>query len=62
MDDHRDQPLWPMIQGAANYAWNLIEEALAMIWKPAVIPQAQAMGARTERKHQSDVTSLQQIA
>jgi hypothetical protein len=54
MDDHHDQPIWPMIQGAANYGWNLIEEALAMIWKPAVAPQAQAMGARPECKHQSD--------
>tara|TARA_R110002003_G_scaffold814_5_gene21570 strand:- start:22542 stop:22790 length:249 start_codon:yes stop_codon:yes gene_type:complete len=32
MDDHHHQPLWPMIQGAANYAWNLIEEAWGMIW------------------------------
>jgi hypothetical protein len=22
-----------MVQGAANYAWNLIEEAWAMVWK-----------------------------
>jgi hypothetical protein len=36
MDDHHDQPIWPMIQGAANYAWNLIEEAWAMIWRPAI--------------------------
>jgi len=35
MDDHHHQPIWPMIQGAANYAWNLIEEAWGMIWKPA---------------------------
>jgi hypothetical protein len=35
MDDHHHQPVWPMIQGAANYAWNLIEEAWGMIWKPA---------------------------
>jgi hypothetical protein len=33
-----------MIQGTANYAWNLIEEAWAMIWKPVETPQA-----RTER-------------
>ncbi|KAH7069154.1 hypothetical protein BKA63DRAFT_477994 [Paraphoma chrysanthemicola] len=32
MDDHHHQPIWPMIQGAANYAWNLIEEAWSMIW------------------------------
>lgn len=54
MDDHHDQPIWPMIQGAANYAWNLIEEAWAMIWKQAGAPPAQAVCARTERKHQSD--------
>jgi hypothetical protein len=28
-----------MIQGAANYAWNLIEEALALIWKPSEAPR-----------------------
>ncbi|KAH7088752.1 hypothetical protein FB567DRAFT_619536 [Paraphoma chrysanthemicola] len=32
MDDYHHQPIWPMIQGAANYAWNLIEEAWSMIW------------------------------
>jgi len=34
MDDHHQQPIWPMVQGAANYAWNLIEEAWAMVWRP----------------------------
>jgi len=53
MDDYHDQPIWPMIQGAANYAWNLIEEAWAMIWKQGGTPQAQAVCARIERKHQS---------
>jgi hypothetical protein len=43
-----------MIQGAANYAWNLIEEAWAMIWKQSGTPQAQAACAGTERKQQSD--------
>jgi hypothetical protein len=36
MDDHHQQPIWPMVQGAANYAWNLIEEAWAMVWGPRV--------------------------
>jgi hypothetical protein len=31
-----------MVQGAANYAWNLIEEAWAMIWKSVDSPQAHA--------------------
>lgn len=35
-----------MIQGAANYAWNLIEEALAMVWKPAVATRGQAVKAQ----------------
>jgi hypothetical protein len=38
MDDHHDQPVWPMVQGAANYAWNLIEEAVAMVWNPVHEP------------------------
>jgi hypothetical protein len=40
MDDYTDQPIWPMIQGAANYAWNLIEEAWSMIWRPVAEPRA----------------------
>jgi hypothetical protein len=43
MDDHHDQPVWPMVQGAANYAWNLIEEAVAMVWNPVHEPRAYAV-------------------
>jgi hypothetical protein len=43
MDDYQHQPIWPMVQGAANYAWNLIEEAWGMIWRPAVEPQARVV-------------------
>jgi hypothetical protein len=51
MDDHHHQPIWPMIQGAANYAWNLIEEAWGMIWKPAeerTVRNESGGGARVE--------------
>lgn len=46
MDDHHHQPIWPMVQGAANYAWNLIEEAWGMIWKPR--SEAGVTAARTD--------------
>jgi hypothetical protein len=38
-----------MIQGAANYAWNLIEEALAMLWRPADATREQVMRAQPAR-------------
>jgi hypothetical protein len=47
MDDHHQQPVWPMIQGAANYAWNLVEEAWAFVWKPAEQQQTQTMQITT---------------
>lgn len=34
MDDHYWQPIWPMIQGALDYALNLMGELLWMIWRP----------------------------
>jgi hypothetical protein len=49
MDDHHHQPIWPMIQGAANYAWNLIEEALAMLWSPADAAREQMVRAQPDR-------------
>jgi hypothetical protein len=52
MDDHHIQPIWPMVQGAANYAWNLIEEAWGMIWKPAAEPRARAMEQEPARAPQ----------
>jgi hypothetical protein len=42
-----------MIQGAANYAWNLIEEAWAMVWRPAGEPRARAVREDTKRSHQT---------
>jgi hypothetical protein len=42
-----------MVQGAANYAWNLIEEAWAMIWRPADEPRARAVKEDTERAHEA---------
>lgn len=39
MDDHHHQPMWPLVQGAANYAWNIIEEVWGMIWKSIETPQ-----------------------
>jgi hypothetical protein len=53
MDDHHIQPIWPMVQGAANYAWNLIEEAWGMIWKPAAEPRARAMEQEPARAPQA---------
>jgi hypothetical protein len=37
-----------MIQGAANYAWNLIEEALAMVWMPADAIQGRVVRAQPD--------------
>jgi hypothetical protein len=54
MDDHHHQPIWPMIQGSANYAWNLIEEAWAMIWKPIEAPQARTESYHTESVLQAE--------
>jgi hypothetical protein len=48
MDDHYHQPIWPMIQGAANYAWNMIEEAWMMIWKPTATPQDRTVSDEPE--------------
>lgn len=47
MDDHHQQPIWPMIQGAANYAWNLVEEAWAVVWKPAEQQRSRTVQATT---------------
>jgi hypothetical protein len=38
-----------MIQGAANYAWNLIEEAFAMLWRPADATREQVVRAQPDR-------------
>jgi hypothetical protein len=53
MDDHHDQPIWPMIQGAANYAWNLIEEVWALVWSPAGDPRTHAVREDMERANQA---------
>jgi hypothetical protein len=52
MDDHHQQPIWPMVQGAANYAWNLIEEVWAMVWKPRSQAQAVTPSDGKERVEQ----------
>jgi hypothetical protein len=49
MDDHHQQPIWPMVQGAANYAWNLIEEVWAMVWKPR--SEAPPVTPRDRKEH-----------
>jgi hypothetical protein len=54
MDDHHDQPIWPMVQGAANYAWNLIEEALDMVLKPAIERRACATKNEAERARKAE--------
>jgi hypothetical protein len=54
MDDHYDQPIWPMVQGAANYAWNLIEEVLAMVLKAAIEPRACAAKSDAERARKAE--------
>jgi hypothetical protein len=51
MDDDHHQPIWPMIQGAANYAWNLIEEAWTMVWKPVDATPGQVVRGQAERVH-----------
>lgn len=53
MDDHHDQPIWPMIQGAANYAFNLIEEAWGMIWKPIYESRQRTAGETSALPHQT---------
>ncbi|CBX94084.1 hypothetical protein IAQ61_003955 [Plenodomus lingam] len=32
MDDHYQQPIWPMLQGAVDYALNIAGEIWSMIW------------------------------
>ncbi|KAF1919898.1 hypothetical protein BDU57DRAFT_155487 [Ampelomyces quisqualis] len=54
MDDHHDQPIWPMIQGAASYAWNMIEEAWAMIWRPAAEPRPVTVKGQIEYHDQAE--------
>ncbi|KAF2029681.1 hypothetical protein EK21DRAFT_33472, partial [Setomelanomma holmii] len=54
MDDHHHQPIWPMIQGAANYAWNLIEEAWGMIWTASAKSMAHAMRQQPQRSVRAD--------
>lgn len=51
MDDHHHQPIWPMIQGAANYAWNLIEEAWNMLWMAANTAREQMIGHQGDSAH-----------
>jgi hypothetical protein len=53
MDDHHDQPIWPMLQGAANYAWNLIEEAWGMIWRTTVESRAGTAVGQVEHHRQA---------
>ncbi|KAF2829032.1 hypothetical protein CC86DRAFT_272688, partial [Ophiobolus disseminans] len=53
MDDHHQQPIWPMVQGAANYAWNLIEEAWAMVWKPRNESRETATREESKRAQQA---------
>jgi len=52
MDDHHQQPIWPMIQGAANYAWNLIEEVWTMVWRPRVETSGATTSTVPERDSQ----------
>lgn len=53
MDDHYDQPIWPMIQGAANYAFNIIEEVWGMIWRPIHKPQQQIESETQQQSRQT---------
>lgn len=61
MDDHHDQPIWPMLQGAANYAWNLIEEAWNMIWRPAAVSHGVAAKSQVEQHHQAAEGEMQEV-
>ena len=53
MDDHHQQPIWPMVQGAANYAWNLIEELCAMVWRPRDDPRDGAVKGEPQHVQQT---------
>lgn len=61
MDDHHDQPIWPMLQGAANYAWNLIEEAWGMIWRPVAESQAGTAKGQAEYHHQAAEGEMREV-
>jgi hypothetical protein len=43
MDDHHQQPIWPMIQGALDYVMNLAGELWSMVWRPAEDSQAKTL-------------------
>ena len=60
MDDHHDQPIWPMIQGAANYAFNIIEEVWGMIWRPVYKPQEQT-GSETPSPSRENQGEMQEV-
>lgn len=60
MDDHYDQPIWPMIQGAANYAFNIIEEVWGMIWRPIYKPQ-QEPGSETLQPPRHSQGEMQEV-
>ncbi|KAF2844796.1 hypothetical protein T440DRAFT_435906 [Plenodomus tracheiphilus IPT5] len=49
MDDHHQQPIWPMMQGAVDYMLNLAGEVWTMIWKPAPEARALPVHAMTEQ-------------
>ncbi|KAH8724850.1 hypothetical protein GQ44DRAFT_682306 [Phaeosphaeriaceae sp. PMI808] len=59
MDDHHHQPIWPMLQGAANYGWNLIEEAWSMVWKPVNATSYHAV-KREKRLFQQNKCEMQE--
>jgi hypothetical protein len=61
MDDHHDQPIWPMLQGAANYAWNLVEEAWSMIWRPAVGSHGFTAKSQVEHHHQAAKGEMREV-
>jgi len=48
-----------MLQGALDYAMNLVGEVLSMIWEPTQAPQTQSMEAIDEHSSKQEMISLQ---
>lgn len=61
MDDHHQQPIWPMVQGAVDYALNLAGEVWAMIYRQPEEPRAQPVREMSEMNAQTQEEVVQVI-
>ncbi|KAH9882212.1 hypothetical protein J1614_001384 [Plenodomus biglobosus] len=59
MDDHHQQPIWPMMQGILDYALNIAGEVWIMIWKPKPEQRALPVNAMAEQSAKRELHMVQ---